>query len=52
ALRAKLAAETDRRQRFRYYDELRDIGNALVPLERELRDAGIPARTVPPQPAA
>ena len=40
AIRVRLASEPDRRQRFRYYEQLRRIGDVLHPLEAELRDAG------------
>ncbi len=40
ALRVRLARESDRRQRFRYYEELRGIGDRLTPVERQLLDAG------------
>lgn len=40
AVRARLAHEPDRRQRIRYYDELLSIDDRLIPLERQLRDAG------------
>jgi hypothetical protein len=43
AVRVRLASEADRRQRFRYYEELRRIGDDLHPLEAQLRDAGRPA---------
>jgi hypothetical protein len=39
-IRVRLAAEADRRQRFRYYEQLRRIGDDLRPLEAQLRDAG------------
>ncbi len=42
-LRALLALEPERRQRFRYYEDLRHIGDRLRPLQNELRDAGRPA---------
>jgi hypothetical protein len=53
ALRARLAHETDRRQRFRHYEALRDLGDELAPVERALRDAGRPVRSAgtPPQAA-
>ena len=40
AVRVRLAAEADRRQRFRYYEELRRIGDDLRPVEAQLRNAG------------
>ncbi|ROZ77498.1 hypothetical protein [Ramlibacter sp. WS9] len=40
AVRVRLASEADRRQRFRYYEQLRLIGDDLRPLEAQLRDAG------------
>lgn len=40
AIRVRLASEADRRQRFRYYEELRRIGDDLRPLEAQLRYAG------------
>ncbi len=40
AVRVRLAGEADRRQRVRYYEELRRIGDQLRPLEAQLRDAG------------
>jgi hypothetical protein len=40
AIRVRLASEADRRQRFRYYEQLRRIGDDLRPLEAQLRDAG------------
>ena len=45
SLRARLSSESDRRQRFRYYEELRILGDRLVPLERQLLDAGRPPRS-------
>src|SRR5688572_14644266 len=39
-VRILLAREADRRQRIRHYDNLRTIGDKLVPVERELRFAG------------
>lgn len=42
-VRALLALEPERRQRFRYYEALRHIGDRLRPLQNELRDAGRPA---------
>jgi hypothetical protein len=42
AIRKRLAAEGDRRQRFRHYEALRRIGDDLHPLEAQLRDAGRP----------
>jgi hypothetical protein len=39
-IRVRLAAEADRRQRFRYYEQLRRIGDDLRPLETQLRYAG------------
>jgi hypothetical protein len=45
AVRVRLAHETDRRQRFRHYEELRDLGDRLVPIERSLREAGRPVRS-------
>jgi hypothetical protein len=50
-VRGQLAQETDRRQRLRYYEELRDLGDQLVPLERALMEAGRPAR-MPAHPPA
>jgi hypothetical protein len=52
ALRARLALEADRRQRFRYYEALRDLGDRLVPVERALRDAGRPVRSAGASPQA
>ena len=40
AVRVRLAAEADRRERVRYYEELRRIGDQLRPLEAQLREAG------------
>jgi len=40
AVRARLAGERDRVERLRHYDELRVLGDRLVPIERALRDAG------------
>ncbi len=40
SIRTRLAAEADRRQRFRYYEQLRRIGDDLRPLEAQLRNAG------------
>jgi len=40
AVRARLAGETDRRERMRDYRALDDIGWSLRPLERRLEDAG------------
>jgi len=51
AVRARLAAESDRIQRIRFYEQLRDIGDRLSPVERQLRDAGRPLRAAPPRPA-
>ena len=53
AVRARLAGEPDRLQRFRHYDDLRALGERLAPIERSLRDAGRPVgpSTLPP-PAA
>jgi hypothetical protein len=39
-VRARLARETDRRERIRDYRELEDIGGNLRPLERSLEEAG------------
>ncbi|MBG9389740.1 hypothetical protein [Caenimonas aquaedulcis] len=47
SIRLALAAEKDRRQRFRYYEALRDIGDSLVPIERRLLDAGRAPKTDP-----
>jgi hypothetical protein len=48
-----LAQEADLRQRFRHYEELRDLGERLAPIERSLRDAGRPVRSASlPPPAA
>jgi hypothetical protein len=44
AVRVRLAQEADRRQRFRYYEDLRVLGDKLAPVERLLRDAGRPVR--------
>ncbi|MDP3760794.1 MAG: hypothetical protein Q8R01_09805 [Ramlibacter sp.] len=53
AVRARLAGERDRLQRFRHYDELRAVGERLAPIERSLRDAGRPVGPpAPPPPAA
>jgi hypothetical protein len=53
AVRVLLAHEADRRQRFRHYEELRDLGDRLAPIERSLRDAGRPVRSAAlPPPAA
>jgi hypothetical protein len=46
--RLALQHEPDRRQRFRYYEELRHIGDSLVPIERQLLDAGRSARSAAP----
>lgn len=52
-VRALLAREADRRQRFRHYEELRALGERLAPIERSLRDAGRPVRSASlPPPAA
>jgi hypothetical protein len=40
AVRARLARETDRRERIRDYRTLDDIGWGLQPLERRLEEAG------------
>ena len=40
SVRVALSAEPDRRQRIRYYEELRRLGEDLVPIERRLLDAG------------
>jgi hypothetical protein len=40
AIRARLARETDRRERIRDYRALDDIGWSLQPLERRLEEAG------------
>lgn len=40
AVRVRLAGERDRLQRLRHYEELRALGDRLVPIERALRDAG------------
>jgi hypothetical protein len=53
AVRVRLAREGDRRQRFRYYEELRALGDRLAPVERVLRDSGRPIRSAGgPSPAA
>jgi hypothetical protein len=53
AVRVLLAHEADRRERFRHYEELRDLGERLAPIERSLRDAGRPVRSASlPPPAA
>jgi hypothetical protein len=52
AMRAQLARETDRRERFRHYEALRRLGDDLVPLERALLDAGKPVRATSAPPAA
>ncbi|HSI55383.1 MAG: hypothetical protein ACAH21_08365 [Ramlibacter sp.] len=39
-IRALLSREVDRNARIRHYEDLRDIGDRLVPIQRELRDAG------------
>lgn len=53
ALRLRLAGEHDRLQRFRYYEELRALGDRLAPIERTLRDAGRATRAAgSPVPAA
>lgn len=53
AVRARLAGEPDRLQRLRHYDQLRVLGDRLVPIERTLRDAGRATRTTgAPAPAA
>lgn len=44
AIRVQLAHEADRPQRFAHYQELRDLGDRLAPIERALRDAGRPVR--------
>jgi len=40
AIRVRLAREADRRERFRDYRALEDIGWSLRPLERRLEEAG------------
>ena len=53
AVRVRLAGERDRLQRLRHYEELRDLGERLAPIERSLRDAGRPVRSASlPPPAA
>jgi len=44
-VRARLARETDRRERIRDYRTLNDIGWSLRPLERRLEEAGRSAVT-------
>ena len=52
AMRARLAGEPDRLQRLRHYQTLRELGDQLAPIERDLRDSGRPtrasSRTAPP----
>lgn len=52
AIRVLLAREADRRQRFAHYQELRDLGDRLAPIERTLRDAGRPVRSATLSPPA
>ena len=51
AVRILLSKELDRRQRYRHYAELRDLGERLAPIERALRDAGRPLRSALSPPA-
>jgi hypothetical protein len=47
AIRVALATEKDRKQRLRHYEELRRIGDQVVPIERQLLDAGRAPRSAP-----
>ena len=47
AIRVALATEKDRRERIRRYEELRRIGDQVIPIERQLLDAGRAPRSAP-----
>jgi hypothetical protein len=47
AIRVALATEKDRKQRLRQYEELRRIGDQVIPIERQLLDAGRAPRSAP-----